>query len=787
MPFDTPTYYTEAGDSGAFTLAEEVFVQQLASYASYVASNVLMVAAIGTTVQAYSLNLTSWAAKTVPAGTVVGTTDVQNITNKTLDNTNTVVLKGTKFTLQDDTDITKQAQFLLSGITTGTTRVYTLPNLASAVLATIGNLAQTFAGNTVFSNATVTVGSSTASANYGLGTGATISAATKNINIGTNGVSGSTTNIILGSSVSGAASTITLNGSVVMTGALTGATINASSNAISNLTTAMFAANVVDTDITLAANSATRLPSQSAVKSYVDNLLTGLQWKTAVRVATTTNGVLATAYENGDTIDGVVLATGDRILLKNQTAQSENGIYVVAASGAPTRATDSDTGAELVSATVFVREGTTNSDTQWTCTNDAITLGSTNIVFAQVSGAGTYSAGTGLTLTGNQFIIDTAIVPRKTDNLSVFAATTSAQLASIISDETGSGTLVFGTSPTLITPILGVATATSINGLTISTTNGTLTLDTGAILRVISGGNLTLAGFTLTLSGNASVSGTNTGDQNLTNYLQDSTGRAANTILIGGTAAGGTLELRSTSNPTKGKILFGTSAYDEVNNRLGIKVTTPLFALHVRDSSGVIALFESAAFQGGYIGSPGVFSVPGDEIGFFDAGSDSAIFAYVISTADIYFGQPGSGMKIDAGGSLTIDGTSLTLATVAVPTISSTHTFTNKRITPRAAQIASNATPTFNTDSLDLLSITALAVAITSMTTNMSGTPTNGQKLSIRIKDNGTSRAITWGTKFLAKGATLLTATVAGKLWTGTFEYDTVTAAWGLLTASQET
>src|SRR5688500_7583864 len=82
--------------------------------------------------------------------------------------------------------------------------------------------------------------------------------------------------------------------------------------------------------------------SDAANKQYVDNALDGLRWKTPVRVATTANGTLATAFENGDTIDGVALVTGDRILIKDQTTQSENGIYVVAASGAPTRASDAD-------------------------------------------------------------------------------------------------------------------------------------------------------------------------------------------------------------------------------------------------------------------------------------------------------------------------------------------------------------------------------------------------------------------------------------------------------------
>jgi hypothetical protein len=119
----------------------------------------------------------------------------------------------------------------------------------------------------------------------------------------------------------------------------------------------------------------------------------GLSWKQAVRAATTAALTLASDFENGDTVDGVVLATGDRILIKNQAAQTENGIYIVAASGAPTRATDADSGAELVGAAVFVSEGTANADTAWTCTTNAtITLGATNIVFAQFGAGGAPAA-----------------------------------------------------------------------------------------------------------------------------------------------------------------------------------------------------------------------------------------------------------------------------------------------------------------------------------------------------------------------------------------------------------
>lgn len=143
--------------------------------------------------------------------------------------------------------------------------------------------------------------------------------------------------------------------------------------------------------------------TDATTKAYVDSVLAGLSWKTSVRAATTVAGTLATSFANGQAIDGVTLVTGNRILIKNQAAPAENGIYVVASSGAPTRATDADTGTELVNATVYVSEGTNNADTGWTQTANApITIGTTGIVWAQFSGSGTgvssFSAGTtGLT------------------------------------------------------------------------------------------------------------------------------------------------------------------------------------------------------------------------------------------------------------------------------------------------------------------------------------------------------------------------------------------------------
>jgi hypothetical protein len=164
-----------------------------------------------------------------------------------------------------------------------------------------------------------------------------------------------------------------------------------------------FATKTFDTDNTLAANSASAVPSQSAVKSYVDNLITGLKWKPAVRVSSTGPGTLATSFAAGQVVDGVTLVLGNRIMLRHQATASQNGLRIVTA-GTPTRAPDADTAAEIAGCTVMVEEGALYGDTQWTCTNNEnLVLDTDPIVFAQIAGAGTYSAGTGLQLTGNQF------------------------------------------------------------------------------------------------------------------------------------------------------------------------------------------------------------------------------------------------------------------------------------------------------------------------------------------------------------------------------------------------
>jgi hypothetical protein len=262
----------------------------------------------------------------------------------------------------------------------------------------------------------------------------------------TTGDTGSVTNTMLAGSIANEKltnSSITINGNAISLGGSVNITSGVSS--VSG-TTNQIAVSATTGDITLSLPSAVTFPGtvtlnaapteefQAATKGYVDSVAQGLDIKASVKAATTENGALATAFDNGSVIDGVTLATGDRILIKNQTDATANGIYVVAASGAPTRSTDMNAAAEFPGAFTFVEQGTTNADTGYVCTNNSVVVGTTEITFAQFSGAGSYVAGNGLTLTGNSFSINTGV----TADLSTAQTFTNKTL----------------TSPTITTPVV---------------------------------------------------------------------------------------------------------------------------------------------------------------------------------------------------------------------------------------------------------------------------------------------------------------------------------------------
>ena len=210
-------------------------------------------------------------------------------------------------------------------------------------------------------------------------------------------------------------------------------------------------------------NGSPSLSTHAVNKGYVDGLVLGTKNK-SVRVATTTAGTLATSFENGDTVDGVTLVTGDRILIKDQAAPAENGIYIVASSGAPTRATDMDAASEVDGTLVVVEDGTTLAGTIWITVSEVTTLNTDSIVFTQINKATDLVAGAGLTLTGLTLAVGTASTARivvNADNIDL--ATTAVTPASY-----GSATQV----PTYTVDAYGRLTAasnTTIAGVTVVT------------------------------------------------------------------------------------------------------------------------------------------------------------------------------------------------------------------------------------------------------------------------------------------------------------------------------
>ena len=187
-----------------------------------------------------------------------------------------------------------------------------------------------------------------------------------------------------------------------------------------------------------------------ATKGYVDAARQGLDVKASVRAATTAAINISTDLQNGDVIDGVTLVTGDRVLVKNQGSASENGIYVVVATGAASRSSDAngtaDTG-ELTSGTfTFVEEGTINFDSGFVVsTNGTITVGSSNIVWTQFSGAGSFEAGDGLSKSGTTVNVNvtanrTAITADAIDIASTYVGQTSITTLGTITTGVWNGT-----------------------------------------------------------------------------------------------------------------------------------------------------------------------------------------------------------------------------------------------------------------------------------------------------------------------------------------------------------
>jgi hypothetical protein len=302
--------------------------------------------------------------------------------------------------------------------------------------------------------------------------------------------------------------------------------------------------------------------TDATTKNYVDAAVTGLSWKQAAKGATTasltatyangTAGVGATLTNSGAqaafTVDSVTFAVNDRVLVKNQSTTFQNGIYVVTTVGTGssnwvlTRATDADTPSELDGAAIYIQQGTSLADTGWTETATVTTIGTDPVVWAQFSGSGAYTAGTGLTLSGNQFSLTT---PVSLANGGTNASLTAVNGGIAYSTGTALALSAAGTSGQVLTSAGAAApTWTTLSGVAVTTISfGT----TGLTPNSATSGAVTVAGTLVPGNGGTGATAVPTNGQlligNGTNYTVATLGSGTG---ISTTPGAGTLTINNT-------------------------------------------------------------------------------------------------------------------------------------------------------------------------------------------------------------------------------------------------
>ena len=329
-------------------------------------------------------------------------------------------------------------------------------------------------------------------------------------------------------------------------------------------------------------------PQDAATKAYVDARAAGLDPKESVRVASTGNIDISTGLVDSAVIDGVTVATGDRVLLKDQTDASENGVYIVAASGAASRATDFDEPQEVTSGVFFfVEEGNSGDNRGFVLTSDGgqQSVGTDDLNFVQFSGAGQITAGDGLDKTGDTLSVNTANgIEVSNDNV---------QLASSVAGDGltyTSGTLdVVGTADRISVAADSIDIASNYAGQTSINTLGTISSGTwqGTIISPTYGGTGVDNGTkTITLGGNLTTSGAH-------NTTLTTTGATSVTLPTTGTLATltqtETLSNKTITNSSIGSTNPSTGAFTTLDASSDVTFTSTADATSVSTGALVVS------------------------------------------------------------------------------------------------------------------------------------------------------------------------------------------------------
>ena len=351
-------------------------------------------------------------------------------------------------------------------------------NLGSSVTIAGGTINNTMVGNTTPSSGAFT----------------TLSASS--------GITGNLTGNVTSSGTSGF-NNVTVSGT--LTGNVAGNVTSTGTSSFANVTITGTLDMSLATAATITGLAAPTSDSEAANKAYVDTVSQGLDAKASCRAATTANITLS----GTQTIDGIALIAGDRVLVKDQSTTSQNGIYVVAA-GSWSRAADADSWAELVKAFTFVEEGTNGANNGFVCTVAAGgTLGSTAVTFVQFSGAGQITAGAGMTKTGNTLNVNTASASRIVVGADEIDLATSGVTAGTYKSVTVDqyGRVTSGTNPTTLAGygISDAYTIAQIDALFGSTTSAAASASAAATSATNAANSATSASGSATAAANSAT------------------------------------------------------------------------------------------------------------------------------------------------------------------------------------------------------------------------------------------------------------------------------------------